>query len=62
MVELLDGIAAEGSIRQSAAVMHMSYRKAWLLVRNMEETSGGRKAFAALCGTGGSGKAARVFE
>ena len=41
MAQLLDGIAREGSIRKAAAAMKMRYRKAWLLIQNMQETFGG---------------------
>jgi molybdate transport system regulatory protein len=50
--DLLEAIAAEGSIRKAAARLGMSYRRAWLLVKSVEKTlgmpvvaatSGGRK-------------------
>lgn len=55
MVQLLDGIANEGSIRKSAAAMKMSYRKAWLLIQNMQETFGGPVVTTTIGGRSGGG-------
>lgn len=38
-VALLEAIAAEQSIRQAAARVGMSYRRAWLLVQSMNEAA-----------------------
>ena len=35
--DLLEGIAATGSIAQAASRMKMSYMKAWLLIQHLEE-------------------------
>ena len=55
MVELLERVAAHGSIRQAAASMEMSYRKAWLLIRGLEETFGGEVVSTATGGAAGGG-------
>ena len=39
-VRLLELVAETGSIRKAAAGMKMSYRKAWLLLKALEETFG----------------------
>ncbi|MGV8995757.1 MAG: winged helix-turn-helix domain-containing protein [Parvibaculaceae bacterium] len=39
-VALLEHIEREGSIRAAAIAMGMSYRRAWLLIANMEEMFG----------------------
>jgi molybdate transport system regulatory protein len=39
-VRLLELVAETGSIRKAAAAMKMSYRKAWLLLKALEETFG----------------------
>ena len=38
-IELLEKIIHLGSISQAAQAMHMSYRKAWQLVENMNQLS-----------------------
>lgn len=55
MADLLEGIAAQGSIRKAAAGMKMSYRKAWLLIRNMRDTFGGEIVATAVGGRAGGG-------
>jgi len=40
MMELLQGIQQHGSIRKAGSEMAMSYRKCWLLLKNMEQTFG----------------------
>ena len=40
MMELLQGIRQHGSIRKAGSEMAMSYRKCWLLLKNMEQTFG----------------------
>ena len=56
-IMLLENIAALGSITKAAAAMNMSYRKAWLLVQNMNDMakkplvikqSGGKKGGGAM--------------
>ena len=49
---LLELVAQTGSIRKAAAGMKMSYRKAWLLLKALEETFG-----APLVSTSTGGKA-----
>jgi len=39
-VRILELVAETGSIRKAAAVMKMSYRKAWLLLQALEKTFG----------------------
>ena len=51
-VRLLELIAETGSIRKAAVGMKMSYRKAWLLLKALEDTFG-----APLIDTSTSGKA-----
>src|SRR5471032_454821 len=41
MAELLERIGALGSIRKAALSMDMSYRKAWLLIKGLQQTFGG---------------------
>jgi molybdate transport system regulatory protein len=40
MIDLLQGIRRHGSIRKAGSEMAMSYRKCWLLLKNMEQTFG----------------------
>jgi molybdate transport system regulatory protein len=49
---LLELVAETGSIRKAAAAMKMSYRKAWLLLKALEETFG-----VPLVGTATGGRA-----
>ena len=66
-VELLEGIARSGSLSQAAREMRMSYRRAWLLV---EQINNSLSEPAVTAATGGAGlvagdddhHAARVFE
>lgn len=55
MMQLLDGVARDGSIRKSAAAMKMSYRKAWLLIQTMQETFGGAVVTTTIGGSSGGG-------
>jgi molybdate transport system regulatory protein len=55
MIQLLDGVARDGSIRKAAAAMEMSYRKAWLLIQGMQETFGGPVVTTTIGGTTGGG-------
>jgi molybdate transport system regulatory protein len=54
-VRLLELVAATGSIRQAAAQMKMSYRKAWLLLKALEETFGTRLVETTTGGSKGGG-------
>jgi molybdate transport system regulatory protein len=53
--ELLDAIAATGSISQSARRMGMSYRRAWLLVDTMNRCFREPVVASATGGAGGGG-------
>jgi molybdate transport system regulatory protein len=55
MAQMLEGVAAHGSIRKSAAAMAMSYRKAWLLIQNMQESFGGPVVTTSIGGNDGGG-------
>jgi molybdate transport system regulatory protein len=55
MAQLLQGIQDRGSIRQAAAAMGMGYRKAWLLIQQMQETFGGPVVTTATGGLAGGG-------
>ncbi|HVW73023.1 MAG TPA: LysR family transcriptional regulator [Rhizomicrobium sp.] len=55
MVQLLERVAAHGSIRAAAASMNMSYRKAWLLIQKMQATFGGAVVTSAIGGSTGGG-------
>ena len=52
LLEKLDEI---GSIRGAAAAMDMSYRRAWMLVQDMEATMGAPVIVARTGGSGGGG-------
>jgi molybdate transport system regulatory protein len=54
-VRLLELIAEKGSIRKAAAGMKMSYRKAWLLLKALEETFGQPLVKTATGGARGGG-------
>ena len=53
--ELLEAIAAEGSISKAARRMGMSYRRAWLLVEAMNDSFRAPLVTAARGGSGGGG-------
>ena len=53
--DLLDAIAASGSISAAAKRMGMSYRRAWLLVDTMNSCFQGPLVASARGGTGGGG-------
>jgi len=55
MAELLERIASQGSIRRAAASMDMSYRKAWLLIQEVQKTFDGPVVTAAAGGVAGGG-------
>lgn len=55
MIQLLERIAAQGSIRSAAISMDMSYRKAWLLIKQMQMTFGGAVVTSAKGGKSGGG-------
>ena len=55
MVRLLEEVARLGSIRQAAGAMDMSYRKAWLLIQDMQKTFNGAVVATEIGGTSGGG-------
>lgn len=60
MVRLLEEVARLGSIRKAAGAMDMSYRKAWLLIQEMQKTFNGAVVTTEIGGTTGGG--ARLTE
>jgi molybdate transport system regulatory protein len=54
-IELLEGIARTGSISQAAREMRMSYRRAWLLLEDMNASFDHPVARASVGGRGGGG-------
>lgn len=54
-VELLEGIARTGSLSQAARDMRMSYRRAWLLLEDMNISFDSPVASASVGGRGGGG-------
>jgi molybdate transport system regulatory protein len=55
MAELLERVADQGSIRSAAAAMGMSYRKAWLLIQEMQDTFNGAVVTTEIGGSDGGG-------
>ena len=55
MAQLLERVVIHGSIRSAAASMGMSYRKAWLLINEMQETFDGAIVTSAIGGAAGGG-------
>lgn len=55
MVQLLERVAEQGSIRSAAATMGMSYRKAWLLIQEMQDTFNGAIVTTEIGGSDGGG-------
>jgi molybdate transport system regulatory protein len=55
MAQLLERVVTHGSIRAAAASMDMSYRKAWLLIHEMQETFNGAIVSSAIGGAAGGG-------
>jgi molybdate transport system regulatory protein len=54
-IELLEGIARTGSLSQAAREMHMSYRRAWLLLEDMNTSFDHPVSHASVGGRGGGG-------
>ena len=54
-VELLEGIARTGSLSQAARDMRMSYRRAWLLLEDLNSNFDHPVAHASVGGRGGGG-------
>jgi molybdate transport system regulatory protein len=55
MMQLLERVAELGSIRRAAASMNMSYRKAWLLIQEIQRTFDGPVVTAEIGGVSGGG-------
>jgi molybdate transport system regulatory protein len=55
MAQLLERVAELGSIRRAAASMDMSYRKAWLLIQDVQKTFDGPVVTAEVGGIAGGG-------
>ena len=55
MAQLLERVAEYGSIRRAAAAMGMSYRKAWLLIHDVQKTFDGAVVTAEVGGATGGG-------
>jgi len=55
MAQLLERVAETGSIRRAAASMDMSYRKAWLLIQELQKTFDGAVVTAEAGGVSGGG-------
>jgi molybdate transport system regulatory protein len=60
-IELLEGIARTGSISQAAREMRMSYRRAWLLLEDMNVSFDHPVARASVGGRGGGGVVLTAF-
>jgi molybdate transport system regulatory protein len=55
MAQLLERVAEMGSIRRAAASMGMSYRKAWLLIQEVQKTFDGPVVKTEAGGVAGGG-------
>jgi molybdate transport system regulatory protein len=55
MAQLLERVGETGSIRRAAASMDMSYRKAWLLIQELQKTFDGAVVTAEAGGVSGGG-------
>ncbi len=60
-IELLEGIARTGSLSQAAREMRMSYRRAWLLLEDLNVSFDRRVAQASVGGRGGGGVVLTAF-
>jgi molybdate transport system regulatory protein len=60
-IELLEGIARTGSLSQAAREMRMSYRRAWLLLEDMNLSFDAPVARASVGGRGGGGVVITAF-
>jgi molybdate transport system regulatory protein len=60
-IELLEGIARTGSISQAAREMRMSYRRAWLLLEDMNVSFDHPVARSSVGGRGGGGVVLTAF-
>ena len=55
MAQLLEKVAGSGSIRSAAISMGMSYRKAWMLIQEMQDTFNGPVVTSEVGGNNGGG-------
>ena len=55
MAQLLERLSEHGTLRRAAASMGMSYRKAWLLIQEMQAAFHGAVVTAVVGGAGGGG-------
>jgi molybdate transport system regulatory protein len=60
-IELLEGIARTGSLSQAAREMRMSYRRAWLLLADLNASFDSPVARSATGGSGGGGAVLTPF-
>jgi molybdate transport system regulatory protein len=60
-IELLEGIGRTGSLSQAAREMRMSYRRAWLLLEEMNVSFDQPVAHASVGGRGGGGVVLTAF-
>jgi molybdate transport system regulatory protein len=60
-VQLLEGIARSGSISQAARDLHMSYRRAWLLVEDLKSSFDTPVVASSTGGPGGGGATLTAF-
>ena len=60
-IELLEGIERTGSLSQAARQMNMSYRRAWLLLEDLNTSFDHQVARASVGGRGGGGVVLTAF-
>ncbi len=60
-IALLEAIAATGSLSEAARGMKMSYRRAWLLVEEINQAFAERATLSAVGGAGGGGMNVTAF-
>ena len=60
-IELLEGIAHAGSLSEAARRMRMSYRRAWLLLADLNESFDEPVALTSTGGRGGGGVVLTAF-
>jgi molybdate transport system regulatory protein len=60
-IELLEGIERTGSLSQAAREMRMSYRRAWLLLEDLNTSFDRRVSHASIGGRGGGGVILTAF-
>ena len=60
-IELLEGIASSGSLSEAARQMRMSYRRAWLLLADLNASFDQSVAQASTGGRGGGGAVLTPF-